>query len=59
VAVAIGGDDFSVIDRNGIITEEKIIERNKLWRLFQKDYWEKRKAYNKDYVCEVTIPAKI
>jgi hypothetical protein len=61
VAVAIGGDDFKMVDGNGIITEEKIIERNKLWWLFWKDYWKKRetkKAYSKDYVCEVTIPIR-
>ena len=61
VAVVIGGDDLKVVDENGIIEEEKIIEKNKLWWLYWKDYWKKRKsrkAYIKDYACEVTIPIK-
>jgi len=61
VAVVIGGDDFKVVDEGGTIPEEKIIERNRLWWLFLNDYHKKRgtsKAYNKDYVCEVTIPIK-
>jgi hypothetical protein len=61
VAVTIGGDDFIVVGNDETITEEKIIERNKLWWLFWKDYHKKREtseAYNKDYVCEVTIPVK-
>jgi len=61
VAVIIGGDEFRVIDQEDIVSEEKIVERNKLWWSFWKDYWQKREtteAYNKDYVCEVTIPIK-
>ncbi len=61
VAVVIGGDIFGVYDRDGEITEKNLLERNKLWWIFWKDYWEEREtneAYNKDYACEVTIPVK-
>ena len=59
VAVVIGGDNFKIVGDSGTITEEKIIERNKLWWIFWEDYHKKREtpeAYHKDYVCEVTIP---
>jgi hypothetical protein len=61
VAVAIGGNRFAAVDYNGEIDENKIIERNKLWWAYWKDYYKKRetkRAYKKDFVCEVTIPMK-
>ena len=61
VAVVIGGDNFKVVGDGGTITEKKIIDRNRLWWLFWKEYHKKRdtsEAYDKDYVCEVTIPIK-
>lgn len=61
VAVIAGGDNFCVVDGNGNIGEEEILQRNKMWWIYWKDYWEKKdtgEAYNEDYVCEVTIPIK-
>jgi hypothetical protein len=61
VAVVIGGDNFEVVGDGGEINEEKILKRSELWWVYWKDYHKKREtleAYNKDYVCEVTLPIK-
>jgi hypothetical protein len=61
VAVIIGGNDYCFLDEEGKISEEKLLKRSKLWWIYWKDYYKKRntkEAYEKDYVCDVTIPIK-
>ena len=56
-----GGDDLSVVSKIGEYTEEEIINAAKHWWAYWRNYWHLRKtkdAYEKDYACEVTIPAE-
>ena len=55
-----GGNDIEVVSKNGTYTEEEIIASAKRWWSYWRDYWRLRKskdAYEKDWACEVTIPA--
>lgn len=59
-AFVVGGDEIVVVGRSGEYTEEQIIPSIKRWWEYWRDYWRKRntkEAYDKDWACEVTIPA--
>ena len=57
-----GGDDLVVVGKKGTYTEEEIVNAAKKWWAYWRDYWRLRKtkdAYEKDWACEVTIPADV
>ena len=59
-AFVVGGDEIAVVGRSGEYAEEQIIPSIKRWWEYWRDYWRKRttkEAYDKDWACEVTIPA--
>lgn len=61
VGFVVGGDELEVLTHNGSLNEKDIKEGSERWWEYWKDYWDKRgtkDAYEKDYVCEVTIPVK-
>ena len=60
VGFVVGGDELAVVGRKGVFTEEEIVLSAKKWWSYWRDYWRLRKtkdAYEKDWACEVTIPA--
>ena len=62
VGFIVGGDLIQVVGRKGKYTEEEIDAAVKRWWDYWRDYWhlrETKDAYEKDWACEVTIPADI
>ena len=62
VGFIVGGDLIQVVGHKGTYTEEEIDSAVKRWWDYWRDYWRLRgtkDAYEKDYACEVTIPADI
>ena len=55
-----GGDELAVVGRNRLFAEAEIEPAAKRWWAYWRDYWRRRKtkdAYEKDWACEMTIPA--
>ena len=60
VGFIVGGDDIEVVGNKGEYSEEEIEQAARRWWEYWRDYWRLRKtkdAYDKDYACEITIPA--
>ena len=60
VGFVVGGDELDVIGTKGKYTEDEIEQAALKWGDYWRDYWRLRgteNAYQKDYVCEVTIPS--
>ena len=60
VAFIVGGDLIQVIGNKGKYAEDEIEPAVKRWWDYWRDYWRLRgtkDAYEKDWACEVTIPA--
>ena len=58
----VGGDDLVVVGNHGKYTEQDIENAAKQWWAYWRVYWRKRTtkdAYEKDWACEVTIPADV
>ena len=61
VGFVVGGDEIEVVSHNKVFTEENIEMAHKRWWKYWEDYWRKGKkeGYEKDWACEVTIPADL
>lgn len=62
VAFVVGGDELEIVSHAGVFAEEDIEKAHKRWWEYWEDYWRKGKtkdAYEKDWACEMTIPADI
>ncbi len=60
VGFVAGGEELTVIGRKGVYAPEEIAAGSKRWWAYWRDYWRLRRtreAYEKDWVCEATIPA--
>lgn len=60
VGFIVGGDRLAVFGKNGELPGEAIESLSKRWWEYWKHYWRRRgkpEAYQKDWACEVTIPA--
>ncbi|MCR5815230.1 MAG: hypothetical protein K6G15_12175 [Desulfovibrio sp.] len=59
--VIAGGDQITVLNNIGLITESEIEPLSRKWWEYWKKYWRLRRtrdALQKDWACEVTIPVK-
>lgn len=55
------GLEIHVIGNKGEYTSEELIDASEKWWEYWKEYWQKRdtdEAFERDYACEVTIPAE-
>ncbi|MBR4445447.1 MAG: hypothetical protein IKS37_06110 [Solobacterium sp.] len=59
VCFIVGGDEISVIGRNGAYSEEDIQKASDKWMEYWRTYWKLKgtaDAYPRDFACEVNIP---
>lgn len=62
VGFVVGGNKMEVVSHHGVYSEEEVNRLIKKWWEYWEDYWRKRNtkdAYQKDFVCELTIPVDL